>query len=105
MLDVRTNEPRAIQRTAITEAGEKIGRMMLGPKTSAAIKLSADEDVTIGLAVGEGLETAGLRDNNVCSGGRPVAIVRTRAMTSAARRASLTMHSVNSRTSARFGWE
>jgi hypothetical protein len=57
MRDVRTNEPRAIQRTALTLAGEKISRMVLGPKTGAAIKLSADEDVTMGLAVGEGLET------------------------------------------------
>ena len=29
----------------------------LGPKTGAAIKLSADEDVTIALAIGEGVET------------------------------------------------
>jgi hypothetical protein len=57
MRDVRTNEPRAIQRTALTQTGEKIGRMTLGPKTGAAIKLSADEDVTMGLAVGEGVET------------------------------------------------
>ena len=57
MLDVRTNEPRAIQRTALTQAGEKIGRRALGPKIGAAIKLSADENVTMGLVVGEGLET------------------------------------------------
>jgi hypothetical protein len=57
MRDVRTNEPRAIQRTALTQTGEKIGRMTLGPKTGAAIKLSADEDVTIALAIGEGVET------------------------------------------------
>jgi hypothetical protein len=57
MRDVFTNEPRAIQRTALTLAGEKISRMALGPKAGAAIKLSADEDVAMGLAVGEGLET------------------------------------------------
>jgi hypothetical protein len=57
MRDVRTNEPRAIQRTALGNAGEKIDRMTLGPKSRAAIKLSADEDVTMGLTVGEGLET------------------------------------------------
>jgi hypothetical protein len=57
MRDVRTNEPCAIQRTALTKAGEKIDRMTLGPKSRAAIKLSADEDVTMGLTVGEGLET------------------------------------------------
>jgi len=55
--DVRTNEPCAIQRTALSKAGEKIDRMILGPKSRAAIKLSADEDVTMGLMVGEGLET------------------------------------------------
>jgi hypothetical protein len=57
MRDVQTNEPRAILRTALTKTGEKIGRMALGPKTGAAIKLTADPDVTLGLAVGEGLET------------------------------------------------
>jgi hypothetical protein len=57
MRDVRTNEPRAIQRTAINESGDKIGRMMLGPKTGTAIKLTADEDIAMGLAIGEGLET------------------------------------------------
>lgn len=41
----------------LTQTGEKIGRRTLGPKTGAAIKLSADEDVTMELAVGEGLET------------------------------------------------
>jgi hypothetical protein len=57
MRDVRTNEPCAIQRTALTTAGEKIDRRTLGPKSRAAIKLSADEGVTMGLTVGEGLET------------------------------------------------
>jgi putative DNA primase/helicase len=57
MRDVGTNEPRAIQRTALTQTGEKIGRRTLGPKTGAAIKFSPDEHVTIGLAVGEGIET------------------------------------------------
>jgi putative DNA primase/helicase len=57
MRDVHTNKPQAILRTALTEAGEKIGRMALGPKAGAAIKLTADSDVALGLAVGEGLET------------------------------------------------
>jgi putative DNA primase/helicase len=55
--DIRTNEPRAIQRTAIRATGEKLGRMTLGPKTGTAIKLTGDEDVTNGLAIGEGTET------------------------------------------------
>jgi putative DNA primase/helicase len=57
MSDVLTNEPRAILRTALTTAGEKIGRMALGPKSGTAIKLTPDSDVTLGLVVGEGLET------------------------------------------------
>jgi Toprim domain len=73
MRDVHDDKPRAIQRIAVTEtlmraiqrtaftqfteAGGKIARMTLGPKTGTAIKLSPDEIVTQGLAVGEGLET------------------------------------------------
>jgi hypothetical protein len=57
MRDVRTNEPRAVVRTALTADGRKVDRMSLGPTTGGAIKLSADEDVTLRLAIGEGLET------------------------------------------------
>jgi putative DNA primase/helicase len=57
MRDIRTDEPRAIYRTALTPTAEKIGRMALGPKTGAAVKLSPDEHVTQGLAIGEGVET------------------------------------------------
>jgi Toprim domain len=57
MRDIHTNEPRAIYRTALTPTAEKIGRMAMGPKTGAAVKLSADEAVTQGLAIGEGVET------------------------------------------------
>jgi hypothetical protein len=52
--DIHTNEPRAIQRTAVTAFGDKIGRMTLGPKTGAAIKITPATET---LAVGEGLET------------------------------------------------
>jgi Toprim domain len=55
--DIHTNAPRAIQRTALSSASSKIGRMTLGPKAGSAIKLSADADVTHHLAIGEGLET------------------------------------------------
>jgi putative DNA primase/helicase len=58
MREIHSNEPRAIQRTALTAVGEKIGRLTLGPKVGTAIKLSPDEMITQGLAVGEGLETA-----------------------------------------------
>ena len=57
MRDINTNEVTAIQRTALSQIGQKIGRKALGRKTGAAIKLSPDEDVTMGLAIGEGLET------------------------------------------------
>jgi hypothetical protein len=55
--DIHTDKPRAIQRTALSSADGKIGRMTLGPKAGAAIKLSADADVTHLLTIGEGLET------------------------------------------------
>jgi putative DNA primase/helicase len=73
MQDISSNEPRAVQRTALTQAqmraisrttfaefkkvGGKVSRMTLGPLTGTAIKLSCDEDVTLGLAIGEGTET------------------------------------------------
>jgi hypothetical protein len=56
--DISTDEPRAIHRTALTPAGDKIGRMVLGPKVGAAVKLSADEEVSTRLAIAEGIETA-----------------------------------------------
>jgi Toprim domain len=56
--DIRTDELRAIHRTALTSDGNKIGRMVLGPKNGAAIKLSPDDAVTLGLTIAEGVETA-----------------------------------------------
>ena len=49
--------PVAIHRTALSANGQKIGRKMLGPVAGAAIKLDADAEVTMGLIVGEGIET------------------------------------------------
>jgi hypothetical protein len=51
------DEPRAIMRTALTPDARKIDRKALGPVGGAAIKLSDDGDVTMGLVIGEGLET------------------------------------------------
>src|SRR5258708_7112222 len=48
--DIHTDEPRAIQRTAVTPTGQKLGRKTLGPKTGAAIKPTPDENETQGLA-------------------------------------------------------
>ncbi len=57
MRDVATDEPQAIQRTRLTPEGVKVARRMLGPAGGAAIKLDADDAVTMGLAIGEGTET------------------------------------------------
>jgi hypothetical protein len=55
--DLVTDEPRAIMRTALTPDAQKIDRKALGPVGGAAIKLSADEDISTALTIGEGLET------------------------------------------------
>jgi putative DNA primase/helicase len=72
MRDVTTDKPRAIRRTALTDAalpmqqmsfaqfvrsGGKIPRMALGPKAGAAIKFDAISEVTHHLTIGEGPET------------------------------------------------
>lgn len=77
MSDVRTNEARAIHRTALLPDGSGKARMpdgsspkrMLGPAKGAAVKLIADEDVTLGLALAEGIETA---LTPICVGWSPV---------------------------------
>ncbi|MEN3238920.1 toprim domain-containing protein [Methylobacterium ajmalii] len=61
--DVRSNQPRAIHRTALTLEGRKgsVGgqdRLSLGPIGGGAIKLTPDAEVTTCLGVGEGMETA-----------------------------------------------
>jgi putative DNA primase/helicase len=55
--DITTNEPCGIHRTFLDGAGRKLDRKMLGRAKHAAIKLDADEDVTLGLNIGEGLES------------------------------------------------
>lgn len=55
--DIRTNEPKALLRTALEPDGKKIGRKMLGPKGGCAAKLSGDADISQGLTIGEGIET------------------------------------------------
>jgi hypothetical protein len=54
---IEGNRPVAIHRTALTPEGRKIDRMTLGPIGGAAIKFTANADVTMGLHVGEGIET------------------------------------------------
>jgi hypothetical protein len=56
--DVATNQPCGLHRTFLESDGRKLGRRMLGRAKGAAIKLDADEDATLGLVIGEGLETS-----------------------------------------------
>jgi putative DNA primase/helicase len=56
--DIATDRPVAIQRTALTPDGAKIGRMTLGPSAGAALKLTPDADVLGGVHVAEGFESA-----------------------------------------------
>jgi hypothetical protein len=51
------DEPRAVMRTALSPDACKIDRKAFGPVGGAAMKLSDDVDVTMGLVIGEGLET------------------------------------------------
>jgi hypothetical protein len=55
--NVVSDEPQGIMRRAILPGGGKGERKALGPIGRAAIKLTADWDVTYGLTIGEGLET------------------------------------------------
>lgn len=57
MRSIVTDELTGIHRTALTRDGVKIGRRMLGIAAGAAIKLDADDAVTHGLTIGEGIET------------------------------------------------
>lgn len=61
--DVVTNEPKAIHRTALTRDGHKAkingkDRLALGPIAGGAVKLTPDENVTLCLGIGEGIESA-----------------------------------------------
>jgi putative DNA primase/helicase len=55
--DLVSNEPCGIHRTFLDSKGHKVDRKMLGRAKGAAIKLDADETVTLGLHIGEGVET------------------------------------------------
>ncbi len=46
-----------VHRTRLTSQGTKVDRRMLGIAAGAAVKLDADADVSMGLAIGEGTET------------------------------------------------
>jgi hypothetical protein len=55
--NIVTDLPCAIHRTFFSRDGTKLDRKMLGPVLGCAIKLSAHEDVSLGLHIGEGIET------------------------------------------------
>ncbi|MCJ2138399.1 toprim domain-containing protein [Methylobacterium sp. J-026] len=60
--NVITNAPQAIHRTALSLDGQKIqvggkDRLALASIRDGAVKLTADEDVTTCLGIGEGIET------------------------------------------------
>ena len=47
----------AVHRARLADNGTKLGRKMIGPVRGTAVKLDPDDAVTVGLAVGEGIET------------------------------------------------
>ena len=55
--DIATDRPSGIHRTFLDNEARKLGCKMLGRARRAAIKLDDDANVTLGLTVGEGLET------------------------------------------------
>jgi putative DNA primase/helicase len=55
--DIYTNAPCGLHRTFLDSEGRKLGRRMLGRAKHAAIKIDHDENVTMGLTIGEGFET------------------------------------------------
>lgn len=75
--DIRSNEPRAVHRTALRPDGlgksEHPGlgtaKRMLGPVAGCAIKLTPDAEVTHGLALAEGVETSATA---LCAGWAPI---------------------------------
>lgn len=57
MRDIRTDEIVGVHRTRHSADGQKLGRKMLGKASNAAIKIDANEHVTVGVVIGEGIET------------------------------------------------
>ena len=57
MRSIESDAITAVHRTRLTPDGSKIDRRMLGIAAAAAVKLDADDAVTGGLHVGEGIET------------------------------------------------
>jgi hypothetical protein len=75
MRAISGDEIVGVHRTRLTPDGRKIDRRMLGSSAGAAIKLDADAHVTMGLMIGEGIET--------CLAGRQLGLRPTWALGSA----------------------
>ncbi|MCQ0986489.1 DUF7146 domain-containing protein [Jiella marina] len=56
--DIHTDQPCGVHRTFLDLEGRKLGRRMLGRAKDAAIKLDADPEVSLGLTIAEGIESA-----------------------------------------------
>jgi hypothetical protein len=55
---IHGDRPTAIHRTFLDREGRKLGRKMLGRTGASAVKLDGDGEVTAGLVVAEGVESA-----------------------------------------------
>lgn len=58
MRDALTDVPCGVHRTFLDSDGRKLDRRMLGRAKGACVKVSPDEDVTLGLTLCEGVEDA-----------------------------------------------
>jgi phage/plasmid primase-like uncharacterized protein len=58
MTDAMTGEPCGVHRTYLDGEGGKIDRKMLGRARRAVVRLAGDCEVTTGLGIAEGIETA-----------------------------------------------
>ena len=54
---IQGDEITGVHRTRLTPEGAKVDRRMLGLASGAAVKIDADDAVTMGLTIGEGVET------------------------------------------------
>src|SRR5262249_42694446 len=55
---IKTDEPRAVSRIFLDADGHKIERKFAGRVGGCAVKIDPDENVTMGLHICEGIETA-----------------------------------------------
>jgi len=56
--DIKTDEPRAVSRIFLDAEGHLKARLFIGPLKGCAVKIDSDENVTMGLHICEGVETA-----------------------------------------------